>query len=74
MGTGAGHGAPGGSASSSSPGGVAYGLTRDPQEAGSGGGNSPHGQGGAGGGLLNLTVYYEIELEGLCDNCVFVIL
>lgn len=64
MGTGGGHGAPGGSQSESLTGGAMYDDTRVPIAAGSGGGNSSSGVGGAGGGFLNISTFYEVNVEG----------
>lgn len=64
IGTGAGHGAPGGSYSSSVDGGVVYDNTRVPTEAGSGGGNSINGTGGSGGGYLILKLYTSLTVDG----------
>ena len=59
--SGAGYGAPGGGADGS-VGGLAYGLVRDPQDMGSGGGDSM--KGGSGGGFLHLKVHYTLNVEG----------
>lgn len=72
MGTGGGHGAPGGSQSESVTGGAMYDDTRVPIAAGSGGGSSSSGVGGAGGGLLNISTFYEVNVEGKFktnENC-----
>ena len=65
VGTGAGHGAQGGSQSESVVGGAVYDDTQVPMAAGSGGGNSPSGSGGAGGGLLNISAFFEVNVEGM---------
>ena len=71
IGTGAGHGATGGSPSSTVAGGVVYDNTRFPTEAGSGGGNSASGTGGSGGGYLKLFLYSSLTIDGMllcyCD-------
>jgi hypothetical protein len=64
VGTGAGHGAPGGSNSTDVTGGVVYDNTRLPTLAGSGGGNSANGTGGAGGGYLKLYLYGTLTVDG----------
>lgn len=64
IGTGAGHGAPGGSYSTSVDGGVVYDNVRIPTETGSGGGSSRNGTGGAGGGYLILKLYTSLTLDG----------
>lgn len=72
MGTGGGHGAPGGSQFESVTGGAMYDDTRVPIAAGSGGGNSSSGVGGAGGGFLNISTFYEVNVEGKFktnENC-----
>lgn len=72
MGTGGGHGAPGGSQSESVTGGSMYDDTRVPIAAGSGGGSSSSGVGGAGGGFLNISTFYEVNVEGKFktnENC-----
>lgn len=72
VGTGGGHGAPGGSQSESVTGGAMYDDTRVPTSAGSGGGDSSSGVGGAGGGFLNISTFYEVNVEGiyrLRKNC-----
>ena len=58
IGTGAGHGAQGGSASGND-GGDTYDMTQLPNQQGSGGGISSSGVGGAGGG------YFKAEIETL---------
>ena len=55
----------GGSDSVNQPGGSFYGLTRNPNDFGSGGGNSSgNGIGGSGGGLLRLKLSGVLKLEG----------
>ena len=51
-------------------GGSPYGLTREPNEYGSGGGNGTRNDsvGGAGGGCLHLTVFGAITLDGKCAS------
>ncbi len=67
IGTGAGHAAPGGSQSLDIVGGGVYGLTRAPADIGSGGGSSTilGGQGGSGGGWLELRVHGTLWLDGM---------
>ncbi|WAR26297.1 TENX-like protein [Mya arenaria] len=65
IGTGAGHGAPGGSYDSAVSGGVVYDNTRLPVEAGSGGGNTLEGSGGSGGGYLKLFLYSTLKVDGV---------
>lgn len=65
VGTGGGHGAPGGSQFESVTGGAMYDDTRVPTSAGSGGGDSSSGVGGAGGGFLNISTFYEVNVEGM---------
>lgn len=64
IGTGAGHGAPGGSKSTNIKGGSSYDNTRLPLETGSGGGNSASGAGGAGGGYLRLLLFKQLKVDG----------
>ena len=64
IGTGAGHGAPGGSMSADIDGGLSYDNTRLPVQPGSGGGNSLNGTGGAGGGYLKLNLYSALTVFG----------
>lgn len=64
IGTGAGHGAPGGSYSSGVNGGIVYDNVRAPAQTGSGGGNSINGTGGAGGGYLILKLYTSLVVDG----------
>ena len=59
--TGAGYAAAGGSPYPHIHGGAVYGLTRNPEWFGSGGGGE---HGGAGGGLLQLKVFLKIQLDG----------
>ena len=64
IGTGAGHGAPGGSSASSVKGGSVYDPARLPTEQGSGGGSTTTGAGGAGGGYLKIYLWTELQNEG----------
>ena len=63
--TGAGHGSPGGAPSTTYTGGDVYDLTRNPTEAGSGGGSSDSGTGGHGGGYLKIDTFYDITNNGM---------
>ncbi len=64
-GAGAGHGGFGGNSSSNAVGGTCYGAFEQPAMLGSGGGLGNGGVGGAGGGLIQLTVGGTALLEGL---------
>ena len=64
VGTGAGHGGWGGSHVMDTNGGDYYGWTRDPENMGSGGGNSATGVGGAGGAFVTLKVAVSFEMDG----------
>lgn len=65
FGSGAGYGAVGGSVTEDQPGGSFYGVTSNPNDFGSGGGNSSgNGIGGSGGGLLRLKLSGVLKLEG----------
>jgi hypothetical protein len=64
IGTGAGHGAPGGTRTTSIIGGASYDNTRLPIETGSGGGNSASGTGGTGGGYLKLSLFKLLKVDG----------
>ena len=63
-GTGAGHGAPGGSETESEPGGIVYDTTQNPVEAGSGGGSDGTAEGGSGGGYLKMRLYIGLTNNG----------
>ena len=71
IGTGAGHGAQGGSVSGED-GGIAYDTTQLPYQQGSGGASSASGTGGAGGGYLKISIFETLTVEG--NNYVFLIL
>ena len=68
-GTGGGYAARGGSPASDVDGGMFYGLTRYPDQFGSGGGNGTvdGATGGSGGGYLHLTVFGLLLLDGEHD-------
>lgn len=63
MGTGAGHGAPGGSISGDD-GGDTYDTTQLPYQQGSGGGSGTGGTGGTGGGYFKARIYETLTVEG----------
>ena len=64
VGTGGGHGAPGGSVSGNNGGNV-YDTTKLPYQQGSGGGSGgTNGTGGAGGGYLQIRIYDVLTVEG----------
>ena len=63
LGTGAGHGAPGGSVSGQD-GGDVYDTTKLPYQQGSGGGSGSGGTGGTGGGYFKAKIYELLEVQG----------
>ena len=63
VGTGAGHGAPGGSVSGDD-GGDVYDTTQLPYQQGSGGASGSGGTGGAGGGYFKGKIYDLLEVQG----------
>lgn len=72
MGFGAGHAGFGGydpTAGDQAP-GEWYGAVTSVTQPGSGGGNSAHGKGGTGGGLLTIVLSNELELGGNVGNLV----
>ena len=68
VGTGAGHGAQGGSVSGDD-GGDVYDTTQLPYQQGSGGGSSASGTGGAGGGYLKISIFETLTVEGMHFTC-----
>ncbi len=63
-GGGAGYGGSGGRAHNGAAGGLSYGSIPEPNALGSGGGKAPSYEGGAGGGVIRLTVGGTLTIEG----------